>query len=201
MTLENQRLYISPLIQPATVQGLYTVAEVASLRDPKILGVTHPKFTFKNHADNLKTKVTSRTNILKALAGSLWGKDKETHGIKCSRKISPFLLCPHLDPRPQRHQLEWDPEQLSQSCTWMCQEVWRWPPAGWSKIHLWRLSEITARCFHSSASLPPLSPTTLTTQDYEHNYWDLNAGIITFRILLKIQKETLVSLHGLSVVI
>ena len=33
--------------------------------------------TFKYHADNIKTKVQSRNNILKALAGSTWGKESE----------------------------------------------------------------------------------------------------------------------------
>ena len=53
--------------------------KVQTLRDQKILGVTvDPKLTFKNHADNLNAKMTSKTNILKALAASSWGKDKET---------------------------------------------------------------------------------------------------------------------------
>ena len=76
--------------------------KVPTLRDPKILGVTlDPKLTFKNHADNLKTKMTSRTNILKALAGSLWGKDKETLLTTYNAIISFVLLCPNLDPTPQ----------------------------------------------------------------------------------------------------
>ena len=37
-----------------------------------------PLLTFKHHVSNTKAKVMSRTNVLKALAGSSWGKDKET---------------------------------------------------------------------------------------------------------------------------
>ena len=52
---------------------------VPTVTDPKILGVTFdPLLTFNNHASNLKTKLQGRNKILKALAGSTWGKDKET---------------------------------------------------------------------------------------------------------------------------
>ena len=51
---------------------------VPTVQDPKILGVTFdPLLNFKNHAANIKAKVNKRTNILKALAGSSWGKEKE----------------------------------------------------------------------------------------------------------------------------
>ena len=51
---------------------------VPTVQDPKILGVTlDPLLTFKNHAMNTKAKVIKRNNILKALAGSSWGKEKE----------------------------------------------------------------------------------------------------------------------------
>ena len=53
--------------------------DVPTVTDPKILGVTlDPLFQFHNHAKNLKTKLQGRNKILKALAGSTWGKDKET---------------------------------------------------------------------------------------------------------------------------
>ena len=52
--------------------------KVPTWKDPKILGVTlDPMMTFKYHAKNLKEKISSRNNILKALAGSSWGKEKE----------------------------------------------------------------------------------------------------------------------------
>ena len=52
--------------------------KVPTVKQPKILGVTFDNLhTFRHHADNVKTKVHSRNNILKALAGTSWGKDKE----------------------------------------------------------------------------------------------------------------------------
>ena len=52
---------------------------VPTIKNPTILGVTlDPMLTFKAHADKLREKITKRTNILKALAGTTWGKDKET---------------------------------------------------------------------------------------------------------------------------
>lgn len=48
-------------------------------KNPKILGVTFdPLLTFHQHTSNAKSKLQSRNNVLKALAGSTWGKDKET---------------------------------------------------------------------------------------------------------------------------
>ena len=53
-------------------------AKVPTLQDPKILGVTFdPMLSFKHHIKDLKQKVNSRTNIIKALAGSTWGCEKE----------------------------------------------------------------------------------------------------------------------------
>ena len=52
---------------------------VPTVQDPKILGARlDPLLTFKNQVKDMKDKVKSRNNILKALAGSDWGKDKET---------------------------------------------------------------------------------------------------------------------------
>ena len=49
-----------------------------TVEDPKILGARlDPLLTFKNQVKDMKDKVKSRNNILKALAGSTWGKDKE----------------------------------------------------------------------------------------------------------------------------
>jgi hypothetical protein len=45
---------------------------------PKILGVTFDTmFTFSHHGRNIASKVSRRNNILKALAGSKWGQQKE----------------------------------------------------------------------------------------------------------------------------
>ena len=52
--------------------------KVPTHKDPKILGVTlDPMMTFKYHAKNIKEKINFRNNILKAMAGSSWGKEKE----------------------------------------------------------------------------------------------------------------------------
>ena len=48
-------------------------------KKPKVLGVmldTH--LTFTQHCNNIAVKVQQRNNVLKALAGSTWGCDKET---------------------------------------------------------------------------------------------------------------------------
>ena len=53
--------------------------KIPTVKKPKILGVTlDTTFSFKHHADNLKQKMSTKNNILKALAGSTWGQEKET---------------------------------------------------------------------------------------------------------------------------
>ena len=53
-------------------------SSIPTIQDPKILGVTFdPIFSLKHHAKNIKDKVLKRNNILKALAGRTWGKEKE----------------------------------------------------------------------------------------------------------------------------
>ncbi len=48
-------------------------------RHPKILGVTYDTmYTFSRHCQLTKTRVAQRNNVLKALAGTSWGQDKET---------------------------------------------------------------------------------------------------------------------------
>ena len=48
-------------------------------KTPKLLGVTYDTmFTFSNHIKNTVAKCKKKLNILKALAGSSWGQDKET---------------------------------------------------------------------------------------------------------------------------
>ena len=59
-------------------------------KKPKVLGVmldTH--LTFTQHCNNIAANAHQRNNVLKALAGSIWGCDKETllttyHAIVCS---------------------------------------------------------------------------------------------------------------------
>ena len=48
-------------------------------KKPKVLGVTlDTQFTFTQHCNNIAVKVKQRNNVLKALAGSTWGCEKET---------------------------------------------------------------------------------------------------------------------------
>ena len=47
-------------------------------KKPKVLGVTlDTHLTFTQHYNNITVKVQQRNNVLKALAGSTWGCDKE----------------------------------------------------------------------------------------------------------------------------
>ena len=48
-------------------------------KKPKVLGMTlYTHLTFTQHSNNIAVKVKLRNNVLKALAGSTWGCDKET---------------------------------------------------------------------------------------------------------------------------
>ena len=48
-------------------------------KKPKVLGVTlDTQFTFTQHCNNITANVQQQNNVLKALAGSTWGCDKET---------------------------------------------------------------------------------------------------------------------------
>ena len=51
---------------------------VLTVKHPKILGVTFDNINnIRKHAANTKQKMSQRTNILKCLAGTIWGKSKE----------------------------------------------------------------------------------------------------------------------------
>ena len=50
-----------------------------NVSNPKLLGITFDQMlTFNAHANAIRTKMKTRNNALKAIAGSDWGKDKET---------------------------------------------------------------------------------------------------------------------------
>ena len=75
----------STLFTPDTHQSqtdpLITLAEdaIPLNRQPKILGVTlDTHFTFSPHIKSITDKARSRLNIMRALAGSSWGQQKET---------------------------------------------------------------------------------------------------------------------------
>ncbi|XP_049310854.1 uncharacterized protein LOC125778237 [Bactrocera dorsalis] len=53
--------------------------KIPTVNNPKILGVTFDSLcSFSPHTPPIIAKVQSRNKILKSLAGSTWGKDKET---------------------------------------------------------------------------------------------------------------------------
>ena len=87
---KERNLFISPSKSSATIFTTFSNEanfdlpifingqKVPTVKQPKILGVTFDNlFTFRHHATNIKTKVQSRNNILKALAGTTWGMEKE----------------------------------------------------------------------------------------------------------------------------
>ena len=52
---------------------------VPTVKKPKFLGITFDNLlSFKQHASDIKTNVQVKNNVLKALAGSDWGKEKKT---------------------------------------------------------------------------------------------------------------------------
>ncbi len=87
---KSRNLFISPSKSSAT---LFTTASnevsttldiiidgetVPTVKKPKILGVTFDNLlSFRQHATDMKTKLQTKNNVLKALAGSTWGKEKE----------------------------------------------------------------------------------------------------------------------------
>ena len=52
---------------------------IPTVKNPKVLGITlDPKLNFSQHAQNTTQKAKATTNIIKALSGTNWGKNKET---------------------------------------------------------------------------------------------------------------------------
>ena len=65
---------------------------VPTERKPKILGVTFdPMFTFTPHITDIAARASSRLQVLKALAGTSWGQDKETILLTYKAIIKPIL--------------------------------------------------------------------------------------------------------------
>ena len=87
---KNRNLFISPSKSSAT---LFTTSSnevkttlqieidgeiVPTVQKPKILGITFDNLlSFRQHAQDLKSKLHTKNNVLKALSGSNWGKEKE----------------------------------------------------------------------------------------------------------------------------
>ena len=54
-------------------------SEIPLVRSPKLLGVyLDTFFSFNNHCVQVANRVSKRNNVLKALAGTNWGQQKET---------------------------------------------------------------------------------------------------------------------------
>ena len=67
-------------------------SDLALCRTPKILGVTlDPHFTFTPHINEICERARSRLNVLKSLAGSTWGQQKETLLITYKALIKSLL--------------------------------------------------------------------------------------------------------------
>ena len=93
-------------------------AKVPTKKDPKVLGVTFdPLLTFKTHSADLKKKLLSRNNILKALAGSSWGKEKET--LLTTFKATSQSLLNYCSPiwTPTLSETNWKELQVGQSAS------------------------------------------------------------------------------------
>ena len=88
---KNRNLFISPSKSSAT---LFTTAtnevnlelpieingeRVPTVKNPKLLGVHFDgTLTFNQHAKEVRSKLNTKNNVLKAITGTDWGKDKET---------------------------------------------------------------------------------------------------------------------------
>ena len=89
---------------------------VPTTTTPKILGCTlDSMWKFGPHIQNLKQRTANRTNILKSLAGSTWGKDKEV--LKTTWKATGQSLlnyCNHIY-TPVISDTNWNKLQVSQN--------------------------------------------------------------------------------------
>ena len=88
---QSRNLFISPAKSTATIfttcsqevntQLSITINgdKVPTVKNPKVLGLLlDPLLSFNAHAKYVKDRVNQRNNVLKALAGTSWGKEPET---------------------------------------------------------------------------------------------------------------------------
>ena len=90
--------------------------KIPTVNHPKILGVTlDPQLNFNTHAKLLKNKINSKNNMLKALAGSSWGKDKKT--LQITYKATGQSLLNYCAPiwTPTLSETNWKELQTSQN--------------------------------------------------------------------------------------
>ncbi len=80
---KRRNVFISPAKSSSTLFTTYSnecnTTLSIEINGEQVPTVKKPKFlTLKQHTEDLKSRVQSRNNILKAITGSDWGQDKET---------------------------------------------------------------------------------------------------------------------------
>ena len=180
---KSRNLFISPSKSSAT---LFTTAsnecntelpieingeQVPTVKKPKFLGVTFDNLlSFKQHTEDLKAKVQTRNNILKALTGSDWGKDKETitNTYKAIGQSVISYCCPIWTPALSK--TSWNQLQIAQNSALKiatgCHKI-----ASSDHVHQeTEMMPVKDRCYMLSKQF------LLSTQTQNHpNYTDLSA--------------------------
>ncbi len=125
---KSRNLFISPSKSSATIFTTFNQElteelpifingeQVPTESKPKFLGVTFDSLlSFKHHADNLKTKVQTKNNVLKALSGTSWGMDKEVllNTYKSIGQSQLNYACPIWTPNLSK--TSWDNLQVAQN--------------------------------------------------------------------------------------
>ena len=125
---KSRNLFISPSKSSATVFSTFSGdvgreldveingEPVPTEKKPKILGVTFDGLlSFKEHVSNIKTKILAQNNVLKALAGSTWGKEKEViiNTYKATGQSHLNYCCPLWTPSLSK--TSWDELQVAQN--------------------------------------------------------------------------------------
>lgn len=88
-----------------------------------ILDVTFDQMlTFKAHATATRTKLKSRKNVLKCLAG-FWSKDKEVNATVCKATCRPILNYATTVWTSQLAQTHWIPSNMSKCPNENCHTV------------------------------------------------------------------------------
>ena len=125
---KSRNLFISPSKSTATVFTTATneVNEelpiqigdepVPTVKKPKFLGITFDNLhNFRQHTSDLRNKLNTKNNVLKALTGTDWGKEKETI-LSTYKAIGQSLInygCPIWTPAISNS--AWDQLQVAQN--------------------------------------------------------------------------------------
>ncbi|WP_333764851.1 reverse transcriptase domain-containing protein [Streptomyces sp. IBSBF 2390] len=126
--LQSRNLVLSPEKSTATLFTTWTKevhdtldisvngSAIPTVQHPKILGVVFDNMlTFNEHAKYTNARLRARTNVLKALAGSSWGKEKEI--LTTTYKATGRTLVDYAAPifSPQLSTTSWMSLQRSQN--------------------------------------------------------------------------------------